>query len=201
MKRRKRGYKQGVRREQAMEMRDRIAAATAQLHEEIGPRHTTIKAIAERAGVERLTVYRHFPDDQALFQACSSCWLEQHPVPDPAGWSDPALSPVERVGRALRALQAYYSVAGRMLRQIARDRTDLPALDGVAKPFDQYLIHIADQLSEAWHVAPPLRPRLRVVLRHIVQFSTWDSLNSQAEGGVDPAELLLTWVVAVAGKR
>lgn len=33
------------------------------LHWEVAPRHTTVSAIAARAGVERLTVHRHFHDE------------------------------------------------------------------------------------------------------------------------------------------
>jgi AcrR family transcriptional regulator len=58
-----------------------------QLHEEIGPRATTISAIADRAGVQRLTVYRHFPDETAVFQACTAHWLSLNPPPDPADWA------------------------------------------------------------------------------------------------------------------
>jgi len=56
--------------------RERIVSAIMELHEEIGPARTTVSAVAERAGVERLTVYRHFPDDRSMFQACSSRWIE-----------------------------------------------------------------------------------------------------------------------------
>ncbi len=56
------------------ETRSRIVGAAIALHEEVGPKATTISAIADRAGVQRLTVYRHFPDDASMFQACSSGW-------------------------------------------------------------------------------------------------------------------------------
>src|SRR3546814_654746 len=83
----KRPYNQAKRAESRDETRLRILRATMDLHEEIGLRQTTISAIAERAGVQRLTVYRHFPDDEALITACSGHWLGLHPPPDPARWA------------------------------------------------------------------------------------------------------------------
>lgn len=82
-------------------------AATAALHEEIGPRATSIKAIAERAGVQWLTVYRHFPDETAVFQACPQHWLAQHPPPGLADWED-VDDPLEKALGAIEAFQGYY---------------------------------------------------------------------------------------------
>src|ERR1700760_300446 len=85
----------------------RIAAATAALHEEVGPARTTISAIAARAGVERLTVYRHFPEERELLQACNDHFLAAHPPPDPAPWAAIA-DPEQRLRTALHALFARY---------------------------------------------------------------------------------------------
>ena len=90
------------------ETRQRIVDATVDLHRELGPLRTTISAIAERAGVQRLTVYRHFPDDRALFGACSSQWRAAHPMPDPSAWAaveDPAERLQARAGRDLRLVR------------------------------------------------------------------------------------------------
>lgn len=65
MKKPKRRYVLQVRGERVAETRARIIEAVVQLHGEVGPRHTTVSAIAARAGVQRLTVYRHFQDDAA----------------------------------------------------------------------------------------------------------------------------------------
>src|SRR3954454_19384323 len=69
------------------ETRRRITEATVELHRTVGAARTTISAIAEKAGVERLTVYRHFPDEGSLFDACSAHWIEANPLPDPAAWA------------------------------------------------------------------------------------------------------------------
>jgi AcrR family transcriptional regulator len=78
----RRTYRMTRRAETRDATRARIVEAAMALHEELGPRATTVSAIAERAGVQRLTVYRHFPDDEAMFAACSSSWEERHPMPD-----------------------------------------------------------------------------------------------------------------------
>ncbi len=69
-----RKYELKQRAEKMSETRMRIVEATVELHEKLGPARTTISAIADRAGVQRLTVYRHFPDERSLFRACSGHW-------------------------------------------------------------------------------------------------------------------------------
>src|SRR5215208_5174558 len=76
--------------------RQRIVEATIELHETVGTARTTISAIAEKAGVQRLTVYRHFPDERALFTACRGHWSATNPPPDPATWTQSA-DPEERL--------------------------------------------------------------------------------------------------------
>ena len=101
----------------------RIVEAMVELHQEIGPVATTVTAIAERAGVQRLTVYRHFPDDRAMLGACSSHWLEAHPLPDPGAWtgiSDPRI----RLETALEFLYGWFRNGAPMLSSIA---TSTPA--------------------------------------------------------------------------
>jgi len=117
----KRKYQKTRRAEQQEQTRDKIVDAAMALHEELGPRATTIKAIAERAGVQRLTVYRHFEDDLAIFQACSSRWLELNPPPDPALWQELA-SPAERTEEALRNIYTYYASNVRMLSRVYSER-------------------------------------------------------------------------------
>ena len=70
------------------ETRQRITAAAVELHQQVGPLHTTITAIAERAGVERLTVYRHFPDEASLHEACQQHFFAAHAPPNLMLWSE-----------------------------------------------------------------------------------------------------------------
>src|ERR1700680_2796204 len=79
-----RKYALKARAETQAETRRRIVEATSALHEEVGPARTTVAEIARRAGVQRLTVYNHFPNEEGLFAACSDHWLAQNPPPDPS---------------------------------------------------------------------------------------------------------------------
>src|SRR3712207_979644 len=110
------------------ETRRRIVEATVDLHATVGPARTTISAIAERAGVERLTVYRRFPDERPLLEACSGHWLAAHPPPDPAAWAS-LEDPPARLARALDELYAYYDRTEPMLALNLRDRAVVPILD------------------------------------------------------------------------
>src|ERR687893_233358 len=103
----KRKYELRARAERQRETRRRIAAATAELHEEVGPARTTVAEIARRAGVQRLTVYKNFPDDYRLFAACQRPSRGAHPPPDPSSalrLEDPA----ERLEAVLRDLYGWY---------------------------------------------------------------------------------------------
>src|ERR687887_388726 len=79
---RKRKYELKARAERQRRTRERIVQATMELHEEVGPAKTTVAEIARRAGVQRLTVYNHFPQEIELFAACQAHWMELHPLPD-----------------------------------------------------------------------------------------------------------------------
>src|SRR3954453_23200307 len=83
----KRSYELKKRAEAMAGTRLRITEAAVELHGSVGPSRTTVSAVAERAGVQRHTVYRHFPTEAALFSACSSHWATKNPWPDPAGWT------------------------------------------------------------------------------------------------------------------
>src|SRR5690242_9322754 len=101
-----RTYELKRRAERQRETRRRIVAAAVDLHTSLGPSRTTVQAIAEKAGVTRPTVYAHFPDARALFEACSGHVRATAPPPDPARWASIA-EPSERLDAALRDLYAY----------------------------------------------------------------------------------------------
>src|SRR3954464_2297245 len=121
----RRRYEKKARAAQEAAPRLRVIDATLALHGTVGPARTTISAIAERAGVRRATVYRHFPDERALFLGCSGAWQERHPVPDPALWATIA-DPAERVEAALGALYEWYEEAAPMLSAVSRDADAVP---------------------------------------------------------------------------
>ena len=117
MKKGKRSYVLRERAKRLAETRARIVEAAMALHEELGPRNTTISAIAERAGVQRLTVYRHFPDERRLLVACSSHWLDLHPPPDPADWQG-ITGPGARTRIAIARLYGYFRRTERIFADV-----------------------------------------------------------------------------------
>lgn len=189
----KRSYRMNRREARQAETRRRIVEATAALHEEVGPAATTISAVAERAGVQRLTVYRHFPDEGALIAACAAHAGETYPPPDPALWSGMA-DPAQRLRAALRALYAYYASRERAMAQVLRDAEQIPALRAAMEPMERYMGGVAGGLAEGWDGAPR-GPRLfRAALGHALDFWTWRSLASRGLGPEEAADLMAEMV-------
>jgi AcrR family transcriptional regulator len=160
------------------ETRRRIVEATIELHDELGPARTTISAIAERAGVQRLTVYRHFPDERSLYAACAGQWMADHPLPDTSPWAlveDPA----ERLLLALSEIYAYFRVTENMTANVRRDLPELPVMQEVAAPLTQYWEAAQAMLELGWEARGRRRERLRAVIGHAIDFETWRSLARQ----------------------
>ena len=192
-----RKYEQRRRAESQHATRRRITEAAAALHEEVGPARTTIKAVADLAGVERLTVYRHFPDARALFGACSSHWRAQHPPPDLAAIRS-VTPPVARLRAALGALYAYYGANETMLANLVRDVPLLPALAEVFG-LPPFLDTLRETLLADWPAAAGCLARTRPAVGHALQFTTWRSLTrEQGLGDDEAAALMAAFVTCVA---
>jgi AcrR family transcriptional regulator len=166
------GYRMVKRARQIEETRTRIVAATVELHGTVGPANTTVSAVAQVAGVTRVTVYRHFPDEDALFAACTSHWAAQQRMPDLTGWrAIPA--PEDRALAALADLYRFFHEAEPMLTRITRDREALP--DFVRQRNQQTTEAQVEALLGAW--PPRLRTkRRRGLAGHAMSFTTWHSL-------------------------
>lgn len=177
--------------------RQRIVEATRALHEEVGPAATTITAIAERAGVQRLTVYRHFPDDAALLRACSADWREDHPLPDPSDWTG-LEDPVARLRRALEEMYRYFRRGAPMLESILRDQEEVPELAEVMTPWWEYLREVAGGLAAGWGVDGERQRMLRAAVGHALGFRTWQSLADEGLSEEDAMELMVSLVRNVA---
>ena len=166
------------RAEQVDQTRQRIVDATVALHGSVGPAATTIAAIAEAAGVTRLTVYRHFPDDDALFGACSAHWISRQQLPDPGAWSQ-IDDPTARLRAGLADLYRFYRAGAGMLTCIYRDFTTLPeAHQQRLRDRDSYF---ADVLAAPFSAVPfngtgDDYRRLRALTGHATSFWTWRSL-------------------------
>jgi AcrR family transcriptional regulator len=181
-----REYKKRKRAESEAETRERIAAAAAALHGEIGPAKTTVSAVAERAGVQRATVYRHFPDDDALFEACSSHWNARNAPPDPNAWAA-IEDPAERLRVALAELYDWYARTEYMLAKLFRDQSLVPA---VAKQLGAYRFYVDASkgvLMAGRRVRGARRRRTEAAIGHALAFDTWRSLVHDQELRTDEA--------------
>jgi AcrR family transcriptional regulator len=122
-----RAYQQRKRAERQEETRRRILAAAMELHGTVGPLATTVSAVAELAGVERLTVYRHFPTTRELFHGCGALFMETYPLPALLPERPPA-DPSERVRAVLRRLYAYFRDRHDYFTVFLRDLEQVPDL-------------------------------------------------------------------------
>jgi len=194
----KRKYQQTRRAQQAHETRQQIVEAAMALHEELGPAMTSIKAVAEQAGVQRLTVYRHFPDEASLFAACTSHWLTLHPLPGAQSWST-GNAPEERTASALLAFYQYYRQTERMWFVGYRDVEDVEALHGPMGAVEDYIDKVRDELLAGWDVGAKEKKRLAITIRHGLRFSTWSSLKLEKLPERKMVELVMSWITAETG--
>ena len=196
----KRKYELKKRAEAMARTHERITEAAIELHGTVGPARTTLSAVAERAGVERRTLYRHFPTEVALFEACSTHYFAAHPWPDLSCWRAIG-DPQERLGRALDELYAYYERTEPMYRNVLRDAELVEFARDAVAPLDAYL----DEAAGALLVGRPARGRRRQLLsrtlRHALAFSTWRSLTSNGIGRADAVQLMSALVEAAATPR
>jgi AcrR family transcriptional regulator len=199
MSNQKRKYVLKARAEHQDQTRLRIVAVTSELHQEVGPARTTVAEIARRAGVQRLTVYNHFPDEGELFAACSSHWRAAHPYPDPT----PALAiedPGDRLRAVLASLYGWYGTNAPMVANLQRDRHLLPALDAVLKgTMDARLGELAQKLAAAFTTKGTRLKAARAAAALALDFWTWRRLTEERLDDSAAADLMVDTVRAAAG--
>lgn len=186
-----RRYEQKKRALLQQETRRRILDAVVDLHATVGPARTSVSAVAKRAGVERPTVYRHFPDEPAMLAACSAHFRARHPRPDAASWSR-ILDPEERLRVALESLYCYYAETETMTANVLRDVAVVPALAELVAPTREQMSALPDLLLRGWKARGLRRQRLRAALAHAAAFTTWRSLVvEQGLGREDAVSLMV----------
>ena len=192
----KRKYELKKRAEEMAETHRRITEAAIDLHGTVGPSRTTLSAVAQHAGVERRTLYRHFPTEADLFEACSTHYFSVNPWPDLDAWRA-IRDPGERLERALDDLYAYYERTAPMFSNVLRDaELSASARDAVA-PLDAYLEEAADVLISGRGARGRRRQLLAGALRHALAFPTWQSLTKNGIGRADAVKLTAALVGGV----
>ena len=174
-----RQYRKRKRAEVEQQTRQRITEAAVRLHGSIGPARTTMSAVAREAGVQRSTVYRHFPTEAELFGACSELWASLNPPPDPVAWKQIA-DPGERLRTALGELYGWYSRAEPMLVNVIRDAPLVPAMDGPVRARLALLERMQAVLMQGRPERGRARRRTAAAIGLALEFTTWHSLARQA---------------------
>jgi AcrR family transcriptional regulator len=193
-----RPYRKTKRAESEAETRQRIVEATVALHETVGPARTTVMAVAELAGVRRATVYHHFPDLQALFDACNAHYYERHPMPDPRRWSA-IESAGERLHVALNELYEWFEQTEQMLAAGIRDIETVPP--ATREAFFGYFHHVRDVLVSGREERGRVRKKVSAAIGHAVSFATWRSLVREQSLTRAEAVSLMSATVDAAARR
>jgi AcrR family transcriptional regulator len=194
-----RPYRMKRRAESQQETRLRITQSAVELHGTVGPSRTSMSAVAEHAGVRRSTVYRHFADEAALFDACTAHWAAANPPPDLGAWAK-ITDPDERMGVALRDLYAFYRRTAPMLDNLFRDETTVPLVRERFAAFRGYFEAARDTLMTGRGLRGGARRRTHAALGHAIAFSTWKSL-AQEQRLDDTEAATLAHALVAAGAR
>ncbi|MBV8196478.1 MAG: helix-turn-helix transcriptional regulator [Candidatus Dormibacteraeota bacterium] len=169
--------------------RQRIIAATAALHREVGPARTTIVDVARRAGVQRLTVYNHFPVLQDLLGACQQHFLTRHPPPDLMSFASGDKG--GGLDAALVALYSWYRAHRSIEHNVHRDRHLIPELDELMRAnADPQFDAAASAHAEVLGTTPASVEAASCLIRVALEFSTWELLADRGMADADIARLL-----------
>ena len=191
-----RTYTKRVRAEQEEATRERITEAAVKLHGSIGPARTTVSGVAEEAGVQRATVYRHFPDEVSLFAACSSHYWSSHPLPDIESWKA-SRDRAQRLRRGFTDFYEFYAQNESMLDRTNRDSHLVPAMEQPRAAFFAFLEAAKEVLIAGRPERGSARRRTSAAVGHALLFGTWQSLTQLQ--GLSNAEAAAVMVAMVEG--
>lgn len=196
-----RPYRMTRRAESQQETRRRITESAVELHRTVGPARTSMSAVAAHAGVRRSTLYRHFPDEATLFDACTAHWQASNPPPDPGAWST-LENPDERLTVALTELYRFYERTETMLENLFRDELTVPLVQERFAAFRGYFAAAVSALMNGRKLQGATKLRTRAVIGHAIAFSTWKSLVREQGLEQDTViELMRALVAAAAPHR
>jgi AcrR family transcriptional regulator len=194
-----RPYRKKARAAQEAETRQRITESAVALHEALGPGRTPMSAVAEHAGVRRSTLYRHFPDEAALFEACTSHWMADNPPPDMPAWAA-IKDPDERLRVALGELYAYYGRTERMMSNLYRDEETNENVRNHFSGFRGFLAASRDVLMQGRGLRGNVKRRTHATIGHALDFLTWRSLVREQGLSDEEAVELACRLVTEAGR-
>jgi AcrR family transcriptional regulator len=171
--------------------RQRIVEAAVELHSTVGPAQTNMSMIAERAGVQRHTLYAHFPEERDLFLACSALTQERDPLPDADGWRG-IEDRHERLRTGLAAIYGWYERNAELAGCVLRD-TEVHALtkEIAELRFGPFFATYHEVLGAG------LDQTQRAVLGLGLSFFTWRTLVS--DGGLKQVAAVDVMVGAIEG--
>lgn len=185
-----RNYTLKRRAEQQAETRQRIVDAAIELHGTVGPAKTTVSMIAEKAGVQRHTLYAHFPDERSMLMACSGHSLELDPLPSAEAWR--AIEDLEeRLRVGIGATYDWYARNEGLTACVLRDaETHELVSEIIALRFGPSI--------GAWHevLGAGLKDKQRAMLALALSFNTWRTLTREA--GLKQADAVDAMVEAVS---
>ena len=188
----------GRRRDGLEATRRRIAEAAFELHATVGPAQTSISAVAERAGVQRHTVYNHFPDMTSLIRACTEHGMAVTRPPLAAPWAAIA-DPTLRLRTGLAELYPYYRANARLLGNVTRD---LPLVGtGGSEPFIERMGELFGALAGGWAGDAAVQRLRMVAIGHAMAYETWRSLTEPGLSDAEAADLMVRLVADVDGRR
>jgi AcrR family transcriptional regulator len=196
----KRPYRKKRRAKQEERTRLRLTESAVELHGSLGPAKTSMKAIAEHAGVRRSTLYRHFPDLEAVFDACSAHWSAANPPPDPTPWGE-IEDPAERLRVALGELYPYYRRNRRMLENLLRDEDEMAIVKERFAVFHAYLDALREILLAGLPKRGAAHRRAEAAVGHALSLPAWRSLAiDQGLDDAEAAELMVRMLSAAAAR-
>jgi AcrR family transcriptional regulator len=196
----KRTYRLSARAESQAETRQRIVEAAIALHEKLGPAHTPMSAIATRADVQRLTLYRHFPDEAALFAACTAHWGARHPFPEARLW-ERIKDPTSRVETALAAHYDYFAGTRGMWSVAYRDVGLVKPIQPVLAHAEEHLDAVAASLAAGFARKSIVQRNLAATLGHALAYSTWLDLEARGLDTEGKVALVRQWLDGVRKSR
>ena len=197
MSEQKRRYEKRARAEAEARTRRRITESAVELHGTLGPARTSMSAVAEHAGVRRSTLYRHFPDERALFGACSAHWASENPPPNIETWGA-VEGPDERLVLALEELYAYYGRTEEMMDKLLRDAPSVPVVGELMGGYREFLVAAGETLLRGRKARGAARTQLRAAIGHALAFRTWQDLSRTQGLDRDRAVELISRLVAAA---